>query len=104
MRAAHRYESFYGNAYHQVYACTQGYPATLYGQHCSITGSLPVERIVNIREYMKEMYGVEITKTIADSVHYGKQQMKAENGKLKGAMELELSYKESAGMTSIHTV
>ena len=39
---------------------------------------LPVEGIMNIREYMQEMNRVEITKTIAHSIHDGKQQMKAE--------------------------
>ena len=91
MRAAHRYESFYGHAYHQVDAGTQGDPDNNMG-NTVVLGNLilPVERIMNIREYTQEMNRVEITKTIADSVHYGKHQVKAENTKLKRALELEI--------------
>ena len=93
MRAAHRYVSFYGHAYHQVDAGTQGDPADKMGNTVVLGNMiLPVERIMNIGEYTQEMNGVEITKTIAHSVHYGKQQMKAKNTKLKRAMELRLGF------------
>ena len=52
---------------------------------------------------MQEMYGVEITKTIADSIHYGKQQMKAENTKLKRALELEIGLDLSLARTNLIT-